>query len=284
VGDSAVEALGVGAVAPGDGIIKLGSSANVDVITSAPQPSLQTITYPYVVSGLGFTVTATNSGAASWKWFREQMIAPSGTKLRDVDLLTLAESIAPGAEGLLFHPYLMGERAPYWDPELRASFVGISARHSLGHFARAVLEGVAFSLRDCLETIEGLGTRVDRCTLLGGGSSSPLWNQIISDVTGLPLRRPAVADASLGAALLAGRAIGVFPDWKSAVATVPPTGAPIDPDDSRHALYSKIFEVYRQSAGLQRQTNARLREALASPNSDDRQSEPTRCGTLASST
>jgi xylulokinase len=264
-GDSAVEAFGSGAVRAGDCMIKLGSSANVDLVTPTTLASPKTITYPYFVDSLGFTVTATISGASSWRWFREQAITPAGSlaRMTNEELMSLAVAAGPGAEGLMFHPYLMGERVPYWDPTLRGSFVGISARHHVGHFARAVLEGVAFSLCDCMAAVEALGPKALRFKLLGGGSSNPLWNQIISDVLGKPLARPEVGDASIGAALLAGHAVGVYPDWQSAAAAFPSNGEQIRPRDENREIYARLFGVYQDSVAALKSVSGRLQQATA---------------------
>jgi xylulokinase len=182
-------------------------------------------------------------------------------RITNEELMGLAAAAGPGAEGLLFHPYLMGERVPYWDPSLRGSFVGISARHHVGHFARAVLEGVAFSLRDCMAAVEDLGPKALRFKLLGGGSSNPLWNQIISDVLGKPLVRPEVCDASIGAALLAGRATGVYRDWQSAAAAFPSDGERISPHDGNREFYAGLFGVYQDSVTALKTVGGRLQEA-----------------------
>jgi xylulokinase len=266
-GDSVVEAFGAGALEPGDCLIKLGSSANVDLVTRQPMPSPKTITYPYFIDHLGFTVAATISGASSWRWFREQACTPAGGEARfaEVELMKWASAVPAGSEGLLFHPYLMGARVPYWDSSLRASFLGASTRHTLGHFARAVLEGVAFSLRDCLGAVEELGEKAVRFKLLGGGAYHPLWRQIICDVLGQPLSRPEIADASVGAALLAGRAIGAFADWQTAARVCRQSEEIIEPNQQAHAVYRKMFEVYRQSVGPLQAIAMQLRGIAEAP-------------------
>ncbi len=248
-GDSVVEAFGIGVVQPGDGLVKLGTAANVNLVTVRPLPSTQTITYRHVVEPCWFSITPTNSGASTMRWFRDtfcryesEQASKSGISVYEL-IDELAHGTSPGSEGLLFHPYLMGERAPYWDPLLRGDFVGIRAGHRLGHFARAILEGVAFSIRDCLAVVEGLGQPVHKLYLIGGGIKSKTWRQILADVTGQRLFKPTVEDAAYGSALLAGVAVGVFPD----IHTAPPVQieAIIEPNPAYRSLYDSLYVIYR---------------------------------------
>ncbi len=244
-GDSVVEAFGVGAVEAGQCIVKLGTAANVNLVTASPRPSPQSITYCHVVPAHFFTITATNSGTATMTWFCDAFIQQRNRQAYE-HITELAAQTPPGSEGLLFHPYLMGERSPHWDPHLRGDFVGIGARHGRAHFARAMLEGVAFSVRDCYEAVERLGQPLTERRLLGGGARSALWRQIVCDVLGQPLLKPAVEGASFGAALLAGVAVGVFADWAEAVSTCVETEEILYPDPATHALYNDYFAVYRE--------------------------------------
>ncbi|MFN8451544.1 MAG: FGGY-family carbohydrate kinase [Anaerolineae bacterium] len=253
-GDSVVEAFGIGAVVPGDCIVKLGTAANVNLVTEQPCPSQQTITYRHVVDAHWFTITPTNSGASTMRWFRDTFCRHEVDEAaqRGINVYQLIDELAHGApvgsDGLLFHPYLMGERAPYWDPDLRGDFVGIRAHHRLNHFARAILEGVAFSIRDCLQVVEALGQPISSFRLIGGGAKSRLWQQVLADVLGQPLLKPAVEDAAFGAALLAGIAVGVFPDAASAARVCAQSEGMIEPDAAAHAYYDRAFELYQAIA------------------------------------
>lgn len=253
-GDSVVEAFGIGAVEPGHCLVKLGTAANVNLVTAGPCPSRESLTYRHVVDPLWFTITATNSGAATMRWFRDtfchfevEQAAASQTNVYEL-INQLAGDVSAGCNGLLFHPYLMGERSPYWDPHLRGNFFGIRAQHSLHHFARAVLEGVAFSIRDCLGAVRQLGAPVNDCFLIGGGAKSRVWRQILCDVLGQPLRKPAVEDAAFGAALLAGVGVGAFESWESAIQTGVRNEMTLNPDPDNGRLYDQLFEVYRAVA------------------------------------
>lgn len=258
-GDSVVEAFGIGAIEPGHCIVKLGTAANVNLVTARPYPSRQTITYQHVIPSHWFTITATNSGAATMRWFREtffqresEQAQARGVSIHEI-IDQMADGVAPGSDGLIFHPYLKGERSPYWDPYLRGDFVGISAQHNMHHFARAVLEGVAYSIRDCLQVVAAIGEPVTRFTLIGGGSKSAVWRRILCDVLGEPLHRPQNESAAYGSALLAGVATGVFADWQTAVDQCVQTREIIHPDAANHELYDAYFDVYRSiTADLQR--------------------------------
>lgn len=250
-GDSVVEAMGIGALRPGQCLVKLGTAANVNLVTSEPRPSAHSITYPHVVQPHWFTITATNSGTATLRWFRDtfcreevERAAQDGTSAYALIDALAAES-PPGASGLIFHPYLMGERSPYWDPRLRGDFVGISAQHQRRHFARAVLEGVAFSLRDCLHIIETLGEPIREVFVLGGGARSTLWRQMLCDVLGQPLHKPALESAALGSAIVAGLMAGVFPDVDTALTACAGSGTTVLPDPVLKPLYDAYFAVYR---------------------------------------
>jgi len=156
----------------------------------------------------------------------------------------LVQFIPAGSDGLIFHPYLLGERAPYWDPYLRASFIGASMSHTKGHFIKALMEGVAFSLKDCFRLIENMNLEVSEFIIIGGGSRSDTWSQIICDVFGKKLIRPLVVDASYGSALLAGVGIGVFPDVVDAVNQCVKVDKIYEPNELNHQMYQKLFPVY----------------------------------------
>ena len=173
-----------------------------------------------------------------------------------------AAAVPPGSDGLFFHPYLLGERSPYWDVNLRSSFVGATMRHSKAHFLRALLEGVAFSLRDCFRMIVELDLPVSEIRLIGGGAKSPLWSQIISDIFGQPVIRPAGCDASFGAALLAGIGAGVFADEITAVKTCTKIRDTIEPNPQRVGIYAELFPLYREIHDNLASTYTKLSQVL----------------------
>lgn len=256
-GDSAVEAFGAGAVEPGACVVKIGTSACVNFVTSRPLPDQRTLTYPHLAPGRGLTITATNAGTATLRWLRDAFFPAQ----RYEDITALAETVPPGADGLLFHPYLDGERTPHWDPRLRADFTGISSRHTAAHFVRAALEGVAFSIRDCAGVVSGLGEPVKSRVLLGGGTRSPLWARMTADVLGEALAMPEVDDAAFGAALVAGIAAGVFRDTGEAVARCVRPGALVEPDPAAREIYERWYPVWRGVAAALASSNHEISDA-----------------------
>jgi xylulokinase len=174
----------------------------------------------------------------------------------------LAGTVSPGCDGLLFHPYLQGERAPYWDPLLRADFLGATIAHGRAHFARALYEGIAFSIRDILEAARALGLVFGTIRLIGGGARSAVWRQIIADVAGLVVERTEAGDASFGAALVAGIGVGVFASPQDAVARCVRLLDATLPDKATQDFYEKIFAIYKQSQAALAPINHRLSELL----------------------
>lgn len=241
--DSAVEAYSAGAVEPGLCVLKLATAGNVNVMTSEPRPHPHTLTYSHVIPGMWYTVTATNAAAVCQRWYRDQIRGGSDTYER---MNEEAAKSPPGANGVMFHPYLMGERSPYWDPDLRGSFTGLSMSSGHCDLSRALLEGVAFSLRDCHRTIEEMGLNVRGHLLIGGGSKSSLWSQIVCDVFDAPLEIPACCDASFGSALLAGVGAGVWPDAMTAIRKCLKIESVLNPDRENVELYAKLFQRYRK--------------------------------------
>ena len=162
------------------------------------------------------------------------------------ELLAEAARGRPGAEGLLFAPYLAGERTPHADPDARGAFTGLALRHDRGALARAVLEGVAFGLRDSLELLAELGVEPERGRVSGGGARSELWLRIVASVLGLPLERTAVEEgAAFGAALLGGVAAGVFGSAEEAVAACVRVRDVVEPDPAWAEAYRDAYGRYR---------------------------------------
>ena len=268
--DSAVEDYGAGAVEPGDLILKLATAGNVNSMTAEPHPHPKTLTYGHVVPGMWYSVSATNAAALCMRWLRDTFFAvksaasppvSGASPLRGPSALsplsreaTLnaygridaeAATSPVGANGVTFHPYLQGERCPYWDADLRASFTGVSIASTRGDFARALMEGVAFSLRDCYRTLEEMALPVKRIFLIGGGARSALWSEIVCNVFDRPVAVPSPGDASFGAALLAGVGIGVFRDAKDAVARCLRIDRRLEPDPATATTYADLFARYR---------------------------------------
>lgn len=250
--DTSIETFGAGSVKPGDGTIKLATAGTVSVVGQHPRVNPSMINYPLVVPGLWYAISATNSCASAHRWLRDKFFMTVGgdgvAAFAEMD--DMAAGIAPGAEGLLFHPYLQGERAPYWDPLLRADFVGLTFSHGRAHLARALYEGIAFALRDVMEQFRALDIPITRARIIGGGAHSACWRQIVADILNLEILLPRTVDASFGAALLAGVGIGVFADELEAAACAEVISITY-PDPERVAFYEQMFVLYKQAqAGL----------------------------------
>ena len=243
--DTVMEQLAVGNIAMGDIGIKLATAGRICAITNGPVISPYTFNYRHVVDGLWYPGTATSSCAASLRWFRDGL---GGQPFEE--LLKEAAEVKTGSEGIIFHPYLQGELTPYNDATLRASFVGISSHHTRGHFARAVLEGVAFSMKDCGNVINELGLNTGRIRLLGGGSSSSLWAQIVSDVFGKPMEKTERDDSSLGSAILAGVASGIFGSFEEGVKKCVHVTTRYEPNFECHKKYTELFIRYKKVQSL----------------------------------
>ena len=157
-----------------------------------------------------------------------------------------AAQVPVGARGLIFHPYILGERCPYFNAKARADFFGVSMVHDKRYFARAVLEGVAYSLYDCFQVLCEFAESMSEIRLIGGGAKSPLWCQIVSDVFGLPVKRPENDDSSFGGALLAGVGIGVFENERSAVNKANKIVRIYEPDMANRRKYKSFLSIYQQ--------------------------------------
>jgi xylulokinase len=261
--DTTVEFFGVGAIAPGIGAIKIATSAVLFLAVQGPSVHPPISCYPHIVEGMYYTATGTNSCASAHRWLRDTMFLPAGAGAEAgsaafAEMDRLAGGIPPGSEGLIFHPYLLGERAPYWDPLLRADFIGATMRHNRAHFARALYEGIAYSIRDLLRAARELGLSFGVIKLMGGGARSVTWRQIIADVTGLAVERPGNGDASFGAALVAGIGTGLFANPKDAVRRCVTVLDRCEPNAGRQALYDKMFAIYREAQAALAPLNHRL--------------------------
>ena len=253
--DTAAEVWSAGAVRPGDTVVKLASAGVVNVVCERPTRAPDVPSKGFVVPGLSYALGAINSCASGHKWLSELLLGRSADGEAFSGLDTLADRIAPGSDGLLFHPYLLGERAPYWDPGLRASFVGMTITHGRGHAVRAFYEGIAFALRDAARPMRATGLTLGPAALIGGGAKSDLWAQVIADVLGLPLRRPVHGDASYGAALIAAVGAGAFANESEAIGRCVTFGPEIPPDPERAAIYDRLFDRYRRVKDLLTEIN-----------------------------
>ena len=268
--DTTVEFFGVGAIQPGIGAVKIATSAVLFLAVQGPSVHPPISCYPHIVDGMYYTATGTNSCASAHRWLRDNFFLPAGASPEAgsaafAEMDRLAGEVAPGSEGLIFHPYLQGERAPYWDPLLRADFIGMTMQHNRAHFARALYEGIAYSIRDLLTAARELGLSFGVIKLMGGGARSATWRQIIADATGLVVERPGNGDASFGAALVAGIGVGFYRDPQAAVAACVTVLDRCEPDPGRHALYDRFFAIYKEAQAALAPLNHRLHAIVHPP-------------------
>jgi xylulokinase len=183
----------------------------------------------------------------SYDWLERVLRGVGDTKLYD-DMTTAAAAVDPGARGLLFLPYLIGERSPHWNPLARGAFVGLTMSHGRPEMARAVLEGVAFNLKMILDAFQEQGAGIQAMRLIGGGARSALWRQILADVYGLPILRPdLLAEATaLGAAIAGGVGVGLFPDFRVAYEIVQVQGAE-RPNAAAEARYADLYPLFQET-------------------------------------
>ena len=252
-GDQAANAVGVGAVVPGRMALSLGTSGVVFATTEAPlyEPAGRVHAFCHAVPGRWHFMSVMLSAAGSLRWFRDGL-APG---VPFDDLVAAAAAVPAGSGGLTFLPYLSGERSPYPDPLARGAFVGLTLAHDRRHMTRAVLEGVAYGLRDGLDAMVAAGMPApDQIRASGGGTASPLWRQILADVLDAEIATVNTTEgAAYGAALLAAVGAGWFPTVEAAAAslvTATPVAAP-GPDAAGyangHAIYRALYPALAPS-------------------------------------
>lgn len=236
--DTVMEVYAAGAIRPGQATIKLATAGRICSITDHAVVDPRLVTYRHVVDGMWYPGTATKSCAACYRWYRDTF----GGDFREMS--RAASEVRRGCDGLMFHPYLQGEITPYLNDKLRASFTGATGFHTKAHFNRAVMEGVASSMKDCFHTLEELGIAPTEAIAIGGGAKNDLWRQILSDMLNIPLISVQDVDSSLGSAMLAGVAVDVFEDHHAAVAKCVQETGITRPDPEGVEFYEKQFERY----------------------------------------
>lgn len=250
--DTVMEVYASGAVSEGCATVKLATAGRICPVTSGPIPSHQFFNYKHIVPGMWYPGTGTRTCAASYKWYRDVFGKYEGIEAEKCgestyELLNRAAEQAPaGCDGLIFHPFLQGEMTPYYDDSLCSSFTGVKMHHTKGYFTRAVMEGVAYSMRDSIEEIKAQNIKVDQYRLIGGGAKGKLWRQILSDVLATPLICTMDNDSSLGSAMMAAVATGLFSDWSESVEKCVVIADTVVPNEANLAVYDRGFAVYRQ--------------------------------------
>jgi xylulokinase len=254
-GDGCCAATGAGVVAEGSAYNYLGSSSWIAMATREPifDPTMRTFTWAHLVPGMFSPCGTMQAAGGSYQWLRDNICLPekdaaAQLKLSPYELMNLQAAESPaGARGLLFLPYLLGERSPRWNPLARGAYVGLTMQHSRPDIIRATLEGITLNLRVILEAFTSQGARVDGMRVIGGGAQGRLWRQIMADVYHMPILRPALlAEAtSMGAALAGGIGVGIFRDFGIAERLTPIVDR-TDPDPLHIPVYDRLYATFNR--------------------------------------
>lgn len=255
--DNACGAVGNGIVMPGLALVSIGTSGVVlahantpQVDTSGPVPRVHT--FNHAAPHAWYLMGVTQGAGLSLRWVRDNLGLPEMALERwaDIDAYELlareAAGVPPGCEGLIFLPYLQGERTPHLDPYARGGWIGLTASHTRRHLVRSVLEGVAMSLKDCLSIIQEQGLQLEQLRATGGGAKSPLWRQIIADILGVELvTTNATEGPAFGAALLAGVASGVYTSVQEACEQTVRIVERTTPRAETASAYATAYQMYK---------------------------------------
>ncbi len=254
-GDGACAAAGAGVIEAGSAYNYVGSSSWIALSTPEPiyDPAYRTFTFGHVIPDMFMPTGTMQAAGASYQWTRDQLSlfekeTAERLGISPYELINLEiAQVTPGADGLFFLPYLLGERSPRWNPHARGAFIGLTIRHSRAHMYRAVLEGVTMNLREILDAFRAQGTDIDAMRLIGGGASGRVWNQIMADIYGMPVQRLAILEeaTSMGAALVGGVGVGLYPSFDM-IHQMNAVAATIMPDQPAKATYERMMPVFNR--------------------------------------
>ena len=258
-GDGCCAATGAGVVREGSAYNYIGSSSWIALATKEPilDPTMRTFTWAHLVPGMFSPCGTMQAAGGSYQWLRDNLCQPekdaaAHLHLSPYELMNLqAEGSPPGANGLLFLPYLLGERSPRWNPKARGGFVGLTMKHTRADMIRAGLEGITLNLRVILEAFQQQGAQVDAMRVIGGGARGRVWRQIMADIYGMPVLRPALLEeaTSMGAAIAGGIGVGFFPDFSIAekLTSIVDT---VQPNPAIGPLYDRLYAVFNRAYEL----------------------------------
>ena len=252
-GDGSCAATGAGVIREGAAYNYIGSSSWIGLATKKPiyDPEMRTFNWAHLVPDLYSPNGTMQTAGGSYQWTRDQLCSletnlAKQSGISPYELMNQkAEQSPPGARGLIFMPYLLGERCPRWNPNARGAFVGLTMSHTRSDMIRAVLEGIALNLRVILEAFQNQGAKIDAMRVIGGGAQSRLWNQIMANVYGVKIIRLAMLEeaTSLGAAIAGGVGVGLFPDFTIAE-KLTPIASVFEVQPEEMVAYTKTFEIF----------------------------------------
>lgn len=248
-GDGACATAGAGVVHASDAYNYVGSSSWIAYVTDAPlyDPEQRTFTFAHLDPEYLFPTGTMQCAGGSYDWLERLLRGDHTDPIYD-ELEREAAQVAPGANGLLFLPYLIGERSPHWNPRARGAFVGLTMPHRRGEMVRAVMEGVAMNLRIILDAFLDQGAPIRALRVIGGGARSAVWRQILADVYGLPLLKPhlLVEATTLGAAIAGGVGVGIY-DGYEVVSDLVTVSEGEEPRDSAVRQYQEIYGIFQET-------------------------------------
>lgn len=249
--DAACGALGVGVIEAGQTQEQGGQAGGMSICSDKYKAHKSLILSYHVVPDLYLLQGGTVGGGGVMRWFEEEFAVYERSQTKDLQkssldqLNTIASKVPPASDGLVFLPYMMGERSPIWDPNAKGVYYGLDFNKTKGHMVRASMEGVAFSLKHNLDTAKEIGVEVKELRAMGGAANSTLWTQIKSDITGKPIKVPSSDTATgLGAAILAGRGVGIYKDYNDAVSKLVEIKRQHSPNQENHKLYMRNYDIY----------------------------------------
>jgi xylulokinase len=255
-GDGACAAVGAGVISEGAAFNYIGSSSWIAVATRKPiyDPDYRTFTWAHSVPGM-FTPNGTmQTAGGSYQWIRDHLCLAEKEEAKRLGVSPyqlmdhIAQKSVPGSKGLVYLPYLLGERSPRWNHQARGVFIGLTVRHTRGDMIRSVLEGVTMNLRVILDALTSQGAQIEAIRVIGGGARASLWNQIMADVYGLPIHRLDILEeaTSMGAALLGGIGVGLYNDF-SMINKMNKITKIFEPDFEAHKVYEKIYPIFDET-------------------------------------
>jgi xylulokinase len=214
-------------------------------------PEFKTITFSHIVPGMYMPIGVMQTAGAAYQWMRDQLAQTEveGARIAGVSPYEFMNQSAakspPGANGLIYLPYLLGERSPRWNPNARGAFIGLTIRHTRADMIRAVLEGVSLNLRAILRSLQDKGAHIESMRLIGGGARGRFWNQMLASVCGMPIQRLSILEeaTSMGAALAGGVGVGLYPDF-SMSEKMNPTAETIHPEPVEKETYDRLAPIF----------------------------------------
>ncbi len=258
-GDGCCAATGAGVVREGSAYNYIGSSSWIAIATKDPifDPTMRTFNWAHLVPGMISPCGTMQAAGGSFQWLRDNLCLPEKDAAATLgvspyELMNLqVEASPPGANGLLFLPYLLGERSPRWNPKARGGFVGLTMKHTRADMLRAGLEGITLNLRVILEAFQEQGAQVEAMRVIGGGARGRVWRQIMADIYGVPVVRPALLEeaTSMGAAIAGGIGVGIFPGFEIAEKLAAIVDA-TQPRPELKPLYDRLYATFNRAYDL----------------------------------